>query len=209
MDQMISAAGKKDHALLIDCRSLETELVPLPPDTSVVVLDTSTRRGLEDTAYNERRTSCEKAAHAFGVKALRDITLAEFNQNPELLDEITRKRARHVITENDRTIRAASAMKRGDAVELGKLMQESHQSLRNDYEVSSAALNAIVASAMHETSCFGARLTGAGFGGCAVALVRTSEVEAFSQHVSADYQNSTGLRPNIYVCQASNGAEIV
>lgn len=209
MDQMISAAGKKDHALLIDCRSLDTELVPLPPETSVVVLDTATRRGLGDTAYNERRARCEEAARFFGVKALRDVTLEQFNQKSSQLDEITRKRTRHVITENDRTLQAAKAMKAGDALELGRLMQASHVSMRDDYEISSEALNAIVNCAMQESSCYGARMTGGGFGGCGVALVRADQAELFASHIAENYHKATGLTPSIYVCQATNGAEVL
>ena len=209
MDQMISAAGKADHALLIDCRSLETQLFPLPPGTVVVVLDTSTRRGLVDSAYNERRESCEKAAHFFAAKALRDVTIEEFNDKASQLDPITRRRARHVITENTRTLEAGEAMKRGDANALGKLMDESHVSMRDDFEISGDALNAIVDAARREPACFGARMTGGGFAGCAVALVKADEAEHFAIAVAVTYQNSTGMTPAIYVCKATNGAEVI
>jgi len=209
MDQMISAAGKEDHALLIDCRSLECQLYPLPPGTVIVVLDTSTRRGLVDSSYNERRESCEKAAHFFAVKALRDVTIEQFEDKASQLDAVTRRRARHVITENARTLEAAEAMKRGDAVTLGKLMDESHVSMRDDFEISGDALNAIVDAARREPACFGARMTGGGFAGCAVALVKADEAEHFSTAVAVTYQNSTGLTPAIYVCKATNGAEII
>ncbi len=209
MDQMISAAGKADHALLIDCRSLDTQLFPLPPGTVIVVLDTSTRRGLVDSLYNERRESCEKAAHFFAVKALRDVTIEEFDDKASQLDAIIRRRARHVITENTRTLAAAEAMKRGDAAALGKLMDESHVSMRDDFEISSDALNAIVDAARREPGCFGARMTGGGFAGCAVALVKVDEAEHFATAVAGTYQNNTGLTPAIYVCKATNGAEII
>ncbi len=209
MDQMISAAGKADHALLIDCRSLDCQLFPLPPGTVIVILDTSTRRGLVDSAYNERRESCEKAAHFFAVKALRDLTIEEFEDKASLLDTVTRRRARHVITENARTLQAAEAMKRGDAAALGKLMDESHVSMRDDFEISSDALNAIVDAARREPGCYGARMTGGGFAGCAVALVKVEEAEHFATAVMGTYQNSTGLTPAIYVCKATNGAEVV
>ena len=137
MDQMISAAGRAHHALLIDCRSLETEAVPLPPEVVVVVLDTETRRGLVDSAYNERRAQCENAADFFGVPALRDVSISQFEARAHELDEVIRRRARHVITENERTLRAAEAMREADATELGRLMNESHVSLRDDFEVSS------------------------------------------------------------------------
>lgn len=209
MDQMISAAGKADHALLIDCRSLETELVHIPGGTVIVVLDTSTRRGLVDSAYNERRASCEAAARFFAASALRDVTLEQFEDQASQLDPIVRRRARHVITENARTLQAADAMRRGDAAALGKLMDASHVSMRDDFEISSDALNAIVDAARREPGCYGARMTGGGFAGCAVALVDAAEAERFALAVAGTYQNATGLEPAIYVCNATNGAEII
>ena len=208
MDQLISAAGEADHALLIDCRSLEMQAVPLPPDTVVVVLDTMTRRGLVDSVYNERRAQCEAAARFFGVPALRDVSVDQFLARADELDETTRRRALHVVTENARTLQAAQAMLRGDAVELGKLMDASHISLRDDFEVSSIELNAIVACAQRDDGCYGARMTGAGLGGCAVALVRTEAVDAFADNVSSCYEEETGLKPNVYVCAATAGAEV-
>jgi galactokinase len=209
MDQMISAAGQADHALLIDCRSLETQSVPLPPNTVVIVLDTTTRRGLVDSAYNERRSQCEAVAKFFGVKALRDVTLDQLSEKREQLDRVAYRRALHVISENDRTLQAAEVMRRGEASELGQLMELSHMSLRDDFEVSSRELNTMVECAEQQAGCYGARMTGAGFGGCAVALVRQDAAEAFCAGVAAEYQAETGLKPNIYICTASNGAEIV
>ncbi|MDQ4078748.1 MAG: galactokinase, partial [Chloroflexota bacterium] len=209
MDQLISAAGEADHALLIDCRSLETEAVPLPPGTAVVVLDTATRRGLVSSAYNERRAQCQAAAEFFGVPALRDVTLEQFEAHADEMEEVTRRRARHVVSENERTLAAAEAMQAGDAVALGRLMNASHASLRDDFEVSSDALNTMVESARAEDSCYGARMTGAGFGGCAVALVEAEAVEAFAERVAERYHARTGLAPNVYVCHASDGAEVI
>jgi galactokinase len=209
MDQMISAAGQADHALLIDCRSLETQPVPLPPGIVVLVLDTATRRGLVDSAYNERRSQCEAVAKFFSVKALRDVTLDQLNEKRDLLDRVAYRRARHVISENERTLQAADAMKRGETIELGQLMQLSHMSLRDDFEVSSRELNVMVECAERQSGCYGARMTGAGFGGCAVALVRQNAAEAFSSSIATEYQAATGLTPNIYICTAANGAEIV
>jgi galactokinase len=209
MDQMISAAGLEGHALLIDCRSLETQTVPLPPATSVVVLDTGTRRGLVDSAYNERRAQCDVAARFFGVAALRDVNLDQFEAGAAGLDELTRRRARHVIGENERTLQAAAAMRGGDAAQLGRLMDASHASLRDDFEVSSDALNTMVEIARRQTGCHGARMTGAGFGGCAVALVEAQAANAFAQAVATTYQDLTGLTPSVYVCMAANGAEVV
>jgi galactokinase len=210
MDQMISAAGKAGHALLIDCRTLETNLVPLPSETAVVIMDTVTRRGLVDSAYNERRAQCEAAAAFFGVPALRDVDLETFAANADGLDPVTRKRARHVITENQRTLDAMAAMLRDDPHTLGRLLNESHASLRDDFEVSSAELNQIVDCALRRpTAIFGARMTGAGFGGCAVALVHAYNANAFTNAVSACYQAATGLHPSIYICHPADGATVV
>lgn len=209
MDQMISAAGKENHALLIDCRSLETTLVPLPSDSVVVVLDTNTRRGLVDSAYNERRAQCEAAARFFNVTALRDVSVSQFEAQSGGLDEVTRRRARHVVMENARTLQARDVMVNDDAAGLGRLMNASHASLRDDFEVSSPALNAIVACAVTQDGCYGARMTGAGFGGCAVALVKPAFVEDFVRSVGDMYLQQTGLTASVYVCRATNGAEII
>jgi galactokinase len=209
MDQMISAAGKAGHALLIDCRSLHAEAVPLPAGTTVVVLDTATRRGLVDSAYNERREQCEAVARFFGVPTLRDVTPARFEKESARLDKRTRMRARHVVTENERTLRAAEAMKHGDAVALGELMNASHVSLRDDFQVSSRELDAMVECGRGVRGCLGIRMTGAGFGGCAVALVRTAEVREFVTAAADCYRAAMGLAPNIYVCTATDGAQVV
>lgn len=209
MDQMISASGLAGHALLIDCRSLETEPAPLPPGTAVAILDTATRRGLVDSAYNERRAQCEAAARFFGVRALRDVTLAQFEARADELDALTRQRAQHIITENARTLQAAAALRRGDAVEMGRLMDQSHVSLRDDFEVSSAALNSMVDCAHENPTCFGARMTGGGFGGCAVALIRAEAAKSFAASVSERYHSVTGLKPSVYISQPAQGAEIV
>ena len=208
MDQLASASGREGQALLIDCRSLDIEAVPLPEDTAVVVLDTKTQRGLVDSAYNERREQCEAAARAFGVDALRDVSIEQFEAEADALDEVTRKRAQHVVSENARTLQAADVMKRGDAAALGRLMNESHVSLRDDFEVSSDALNAMVECAW-DAGCYGARMTGAGFGGCAVALVAREDVDAFVEEVEGCYAEKTGRDPEIYVCTASAGADVV
>jgi len=209
MDQMISAAGVADHALLIDCRSLETRPLPLPANTAVVVLDTATSRGLVDSAYNERRAQCEAAARYFGVKALRDVTAAQLEAAQGELDALTYRRARHVISENDRVLQACDAMAAGDAPALGRLLDASHLSLRDDFQVSNRELNLIVAAAQAHPACLGARMTGAGFGGCAVALVMDAGVEDFVAQVSADYATRAGLTPRVYVCRATDGAAII
>jgi galactokinase len=209
MDQMISASGRAGHAVLIDCRSLQTTAVPLPPDTTIVVMDTATRRGLVDSAYNERRAQCEAAAKYFEVAALRDVSMVHFEERSAGLEPLIRKRARHVISEDERTMQAVRAMHRGDAYRLGLLMDASHASLRDDFEVSSPELNIMVEIAQKQAGCFGARMTGGGFGGCAVALVRSSQVEAFAASVHQAYEAATDLAPNIYICQASDGSSLV
>ncbi len=208
MDQMISAAGEADHALLIDCRSLATTSVPLPPGAVVVILDTATRRGLVDSAYNERRAQCEAAARYFGVPALRDMSMERFAAEAGGLDAVTMRRARHVISENERTLAAAGAMQAGNAVELGRLMDASHVSMRDDFEISGPALNIMVECAQEEPGCYGARMTGGGFAGCAVALVEADMAQTFAANVAARYRARAGLTPALYVSNASAGASI-
>ncbi|MBK9122527.1 MAG: galactokinase [Chloroflexi bacterium] len=206
MDQTISAAGQAGSALLIDCRSLEVSPAPLPTDSLVVVLDTSTRRGLVHSAYNERRQQCEAGAKHFGVKALRDVSVNTFTARAGELDDLTRRRCRHVITENQRTLDAFEAMRASDAPRLGALMYESHVSLRDDFEVSTEYLNAIVETARGHDACFGARMTGAGFGGCGVALVSAEGADDFVTHVEREYHAQTGKTPALYISSASRGA---
>lgn len=209
MDQMISAAGKDNHALLIDCRSLETEKLPLPQNTAIIVLDTGTRRELVTSAYNERREQCEVAAKHFGVEKLRDVTIEQFESEKAGLDDVTMRRAKHVITENERVIAAKKAMLKGDATQLGRLFNASHISMRDDFEITNDALNSIVNIAQQHKSCLGARMTGGGFGGCAVALVDSAQVDEFIAHAKTEYTAQTPYQPAIYVCKASNGAELV
>lgn len=210
MDQMASAACHEGHALFLDCRSLEIQHAPLPKSVSIVILDTSTRRGLVDSAYNERRNQCEEAAHWFGVKALRDVCLEDFNKkNKDGLDKNVIKRARHIITENARVLEAVEVMKDGNIKRLGELFNASHNSLRDDFEVTNDALNIMVECAREQESCYGARMTGAGFGGCAVALVNEEKAAEFVHAVSAAYRQKSGLEAAVYVCKASEGASLV
>lgn len=209
MDQMISAVGLDGHAVLIDCRTLATRAVPVPESMVVVIMDTATRRGLVDSAYNERRAQCEAAAEFFGVPALRDVTIEMFEARSHELDPTTARRARHIITENARTLAAADAMARGEGETLGALMDESHESLRDDFEVSSPALDTMVEIAQAQPGCYGARMTGAGFGGCAVALVDRSQSPVFVANIAADYKRRTALVPQIYLCEASAGAAVM
>ena len=208
MDQLISAAGEENHALLIDCRSLATRTVALPEWAIIMVLDTATRRGLVDSAYNERRAQCEGAARFFGVRALRDVEEQQFEERAADMDPIMRKRARHVITENARTVAAAAALEAGDLVGVGRLMNESHASLRDDFEVSRAELDTMVSMARSQKGVYGARMTGAGFGGCAVALVERDAAPAVLREVRRLYVAATGLVPALYVCSAAGGASI-
>ena len=206
MDQLISACGREGHALLIDCRTLQLEAVPLPAGHVVVVLDTMTRRSLVDSAYNERRAQCQAAARHFAVEALRDVSLGQWDAREAELAALPRQRARHVIRENARTLAAAQAMRDGNAAKLGKLMDESHASLQRDFEVSSPALDAMVACARCHPACRGARMTGAGFGGCAVALVQADAVGSFQDAVAAGYREAAGREGKAYICRPTEGA---
>ena len=209
MDQMISASGQAGHALLIDCRNLETQPAPLPSGSVVVILDTGTRRELVDSAYNERRFQCEEAAKFFGVKALRDVTIEQFETKKGQLDPLIARRARHIITENKRTTEAAQAMQDNDSVKMGQLMKQSHISLRNDFEISSKALDLMADLAQKHKACFGARMTGGGFGGCAVALVAAPAVQDFIDTLYDSYYAQINIEPKLYVCEAANGAEVI
>ncbi len=208
MDQMISGAGVAGRALLIDCRWLTHEAVPLPPETLVVILDTSTRRELTSSKYNERFEQCQQAAAFFNAPALRDVTPAQLEAVADLLDPVIARRARHVITENERTLAAAAALRVGDAAAFGRLMDESHISMRDDFEITNDALNAIVEIARRQPGCYGARMTGGGFGGCAVALVRADAADAFGQATAAAYREATGLEAVVYVTSAAEGASL-
>ena len=210
MDQLASAASVEGAASLIDCRDLSTRAVPLPDGVDIVIMDTGTRRELVDSAYAERRADCEAAAASLGVLALRD---ANVDQLVQLEDERVRRRARHVITENQRTLDAAEAMRNGDAVLLGTLMNASHTSLRDDFEVSGPALDHIVALAQATNGCLGARMTGGGFAGAAVALVRSDSTESFrasinERFVAPDAQPSTEA-VTLYAVRPAAGASIV
>ena len=205
MDQMISAAGKENSALLIDCRDLETRLVPLPEKGRIVILDTATRRDLVDSAYNERRSQCEAVALQFGLSALRDINLEQLQDRAGELDPVLYKRAKHVISENQRVLDAVQALQEGNLIRLGELMNASHVSLRDDFQVSREEMDQMVAVAQTQPGCFGARLTGAGFGGCAIALVKIDHVNDFQSEVAREYRRRTGLKPDIYPVHAVNG----
>lgn len=205
MDQMASACGRADCALLIDCRSLSTRQIPLPKNTCLVILDTGTRRGLLESAYNERRAQCEAVACHFGADTLRDVVPDQLLDRAGILETVLYQRAQHVISENQRVLEAVQAMEADDAAALGKLMNESHTSLRDDFQVSRKELDEMVAVAQTQPGCFGARMTGAGFGGCAVALVESDLADSFQLNVSRKYLRRTGLEPTLYITFAAQG----
>jgi galactokinase len=210
MDQFISALGQPDHALLIDCRDLDYRPVPIPVGTQIVVCDSHIERSLAASAYNQRRAECEEAVRLFRqwypkILALRDISVAQLQEHEAALPEPVRRRARHVVTENDRALRGAEALNAGDVATFGRLMNESHASLRDDYEVSIPPIDALVAAAQQVSGCYGSRITGAGFGGCTVSLVHESAVDRFRDEVARAYTEATGRTATIYVCRASGG----
>lgn len=208
MDQMICACGQRGHAILIDFADLSLQPCPLPENSSIVILDTTTRRGLVDSAYNERRQQCDNAAAVMGVATLREADAPLLAAHKDRLSTLEYARARHIISENVRVEQATLAMSKGACKELGALMYQSHCSLRDDFDVSGEALNVMVECAMEHPSCYGARMTGAGFAGCAVALVAKGDEQGFVQQVAAVYEKRTGDEPRIYVCVASDGTSM-
>jgi galactokinase len=213
MDQFASAACREGHALLLDCRSLETRPVPVPAGAAVVVMDTGARRALAGSAYNDRRAACERVVAEIaktnpGVRALRDVTVERLEAAKPRLDAADFKRASHVVPENQRPVEAAHALEAGDFARAGRLMNDSHFSLRDLYEVSCEELDLVTEIARRQPSCFGARMTGAGFGGCAVALVRSEPASAFLERVLAAYARETGISTKGYLCRPAAGASV-
>ena len=209
MPRSISTLAHAGHALLIDCRDLSYQDAPLPRGATIVVCDTMKRRGLVDSEYNTRRAECEQAARQLGVKALRDASLAQLAQLGDKMPRNVVRRARHIITENARVLQAVAAARQNDLVAFGMLMNESHESLKDDYEVSCAELDTIVEIARSQRGCLGARLTGAGFGGCTVNLVYDDAVDAFVAGVAQEYHARVRIAPQIYICRAMEGASVV
>jgi len=214
MDQFASACGVESKLLLLDCRSLEWKPLSLPQNVSIVIADTTVRRKLTSGEYNKRRDACEEAVRLLkadlpSIKSLRDVSLNELNRLAGKLPEEVEMRARHVVEEIGRSNQAESLLEAGDVQSFGKLMNECHISLRDLYEVSCPELNAMVNVAQTLDGCYGARLTGAGFGGCTVNLVAKEIVKAFSQALAKGYEKETGLHPEIYICKAMSGANIV
>ncbi|MFQ6014197.1 MAG: galactokinase [Anaerolineae bacterium] len=206
MDQLVALLGRRGHALLIDCRSLEYQLVPIPAEASIVVADTRVRRGLLDSEYNIRQQQCQEGARLLGIKALRDISLEDFEGAQKRLPETVRRRCHHVVEENQRVVEAATALRRGDLPKFGQLMNESHRSLRDDYEVSCHELDLLAEAAWPLEGVYGSRMTGGGFGGCTVSLVQSSMVDQFREQVTESFKAAIGYAPEIYLCQAADGA---
>jgi galactokinase len=213
MDQLAVAHGIADHALRIDCRSLQIESVPIPAGLRVLVLDSAVPRILAESAYNQRRSECEAALQALrkaepSLAALRDVTTAQLSNEGWRLSEVQRRRARHVITENQRVLQAAAALQRDDARTFGQLLNQSHLSLRDDYEVSCSELDALVDICISTPGVLGARLTGAGFGGCVVAIAAADRADGAVTAIAERYRMTTGLPGTGYICTASAGTHI-
>jgi len=205
MDQMICAVGEAGSAMLLDCRTLETAPTPIPRSATVVVMDTATRRELVGSAYNDRRAACRTAAETLGVPTLRDAKMDDLLEAADRLGPVVFRRARHVLNENAAVVGAAAALRAGDLKRAGTLMSASHASLAADYEVTTPALDAMAAAAQAAPGCFGARMTGAGFGGAVVALVETSELETFADEALARYESATGTCGSATPVTASAG----
>jgi galactokinase len=205
MDQFIACLGQINNALLIDCRDLSYEAVPLPIRAQIVIVDSGVHRGLMDMEYNDRRRVCETAARRFGVSTLRDIDLEKFKSRSHELSPVVYRRAHHVITENARTLSATEALKADDLHSFGNLMIASHNSLRDDFEVSCPELDLLVEIALSVKGVYGARLTGAGFGGCMVAFVEQKAVDDLISAINEQYSQVSGRQANVYICNASEG----
>ncbi len=214
MDQFASACGVENKLLLLDCRSLEWKTLLLPEDISIVIADTTVRRKLTSGEYNKRRAACEEAVRLLKqdlpqIKALRDISVDDFNRRSGKLPTEIERRARHVVEEIQRSRQVEALLEEGDLQRFGKLMNDCHVSLRDLYEVSCPELDIMVRIAQSLNGCYGARLTGAGFGGCTVNLVAREKAEEFAQSLAILYESETRLHPEIYISHASNGASLI
>ncbi|MFZ0320187.1 MAG: galactokinase [Candidatus Sulfotelmatobacter sp.] len=214
MDQFVSCHGRAGAALFLDCRSLDFCLAPIPAEVRLVICNTMVRHNLAAGEYNARRAECESGIRLLstrlpGIRALRDVSIADLESNRDLLGETVHRRCRHVVSENLRTMDAAIALQHGDVGALQGLMAASHQSLRDDFAVSCRELDLMVELAMQQAGVLGARMTGGGFGGCTINLVNAAHVGEFSKRVATGYESATGLRPDIYLSEPSKGAERV
>ena len=214
MDQFIACHGQPGHALILDCRSLEYRLLPIDPRVRLVICNTMVRHELASSEYNLRRQDCERGvtllAKALGpIEALRDVSAVQLEQNAQLLPEVTYRRCRHIVHENARVVQAAEALEKGDLALFGRLMIESHDSMRDDYEISCQELDLMVELALPAEGVYGSRMTGGGFGGCTVSLVEAGAVGRFTQTISKAYQEATGITPQIFTCPPGPGVGIV
>ena len=207
MDQLISAMGQKDHAMLLDCRDLSFEDAPIPENLTLFIVNSNVKRGLVDSAYNLRRQQCEAVAKYFGVSALREITLEQLNAAENQIEPELFKRARHVVSENSRAVTCLKALKTNDMASMSRAMKASHNSLRDDFEVTTKEMDGLVEMIDGVIGTKGGvRMTGGGFGGCIVALVPTIMVEQIEEVVNSKYEKTFGLKPSIYLCTATQGA---
>lgn len=212
MDQFAIGMGKEGCAVLLDCNTLNYEYAPLDlKGVSIVIMNTNKRRELADSKYNERRSECERALkelqRKLPIKSLGDLSIDEFEKNKELITNPTdRKRAKHAVYENQRTLQAVERLKAGDLKNFGKLMNESHISLRDDYEVTGKELDTLAEAAWQQPGVLGARMTGAGFGGCAIALVQDADVKHFIDNVGKIYREKTGLQADFYIASVGGPA---
>jgi galactokinase len=207
MDQMVSSCGSKFNALLLDCRSLHAELISMPENLAVMIINSNVKRGLVDSEYNTRRLQCEEAARTLGLQALRDISLVDLKNNQDKLPEIVYRRAHHVVSDSERTVLAAQALRTNDVTRLSKLMAESHISMRDDFEITVPPIDfAVKLLSEYLGDKGGVRMTGGGFGGCMVALMPHDMVEGAELLMAERYQAETGYKETIYICSASDGA---
>ncbi|MGB9466310.1 MAG: galactokinase [Candidatus Acidiferrum sp.] len=214
MDQFISLHGRVNHALMLDCRSLQFELVPIPESVKLVICNTGVKHKLAGGEYNRRREECEVAVRSLakalpGIRALRDVSEGELEQHRELLPQVVYKRARHVVKENARVLDGMEALRAGDLQRFGECMAESHESLRDLYEVSCAELDVMVELANRQPGVYGARMTGGGFGGATISLVDAQLAGTFAESMASAYQKETGIVPTILVCMPADGASAV
>jgi galactokinase len=212
MDQFIAVFGAAGHALMLDCRSLEYRLLPVPRDLRLVVCNSMVRHELASGEYNRRCADCEEGVkllrpHLPGIRALRDVSVADLEAWKQVLPATVYRRCRHVVTENQRVLAAAKALQSGDADQFGHLMYQSHASLRDDYQVSCRELDLLVDLASSSSGVYGARMTGGGFGGCTVNLLKADASDSFAEHISQAYQQVTGIIPEIYVCEPAQGVQ--
>lgn len=208
MDQFVSVFGRKEHALFLDCRSMEWSAIPTS-SAQFLICNTKTKHELADGEYNKRRAECEAAAAFFGKPSLRDVTIEDLNERSDGMPEIPKKRARHIVTENSRVESSVAALKSGDLAEFGRLMNESHTSMRDDFEISCVELDLMVELARSSGSVLGARMTGGGFGGCTINIMKDGDHTDFIRNLSAAYTLETGIVPEIYGCEIGDGVEEV